>query len=142
MIERISTDEARRRLDEGWVFLDVRSVPEFEQGHPTGAYNVPLLHMGPGGMTPNPEFLDVVRACFPKEQRIVVGCRSGGRSLRAAEMLKSTGYAEVVDQRSGFDGARDAFGQLVEPGWRAAGLPVATRSEPGRSWEELSRRER
>jgi rhodanese-related sulfurtransferase len=141
MIERISTDEAKRRLDSGWIFLDVRSVFEFEQGHPAGAYNVPLMHMGPGGMSPNPEFMDVVQARFGKDQRIVVGCKSGGRSLRAAEMMKAAGYAHVADQRAGFSGARDPFGQLVEKGWEAAGLPTSAQAEAGRSWEELSRRD-
>jgi rhodanese-related sulfurtransferase len=139
MIERISTDEAKRRLDDGWIYLDVRTVPEFEQGHPTGAYNVPLMHMGPAGMAPNPEFIHVVQARFPKDQRVVIGCRSGGRSLRAAEMMKAAGYADVAEQRSGFAGARDPFGQLLEKGWEAAGLPTAAAAEPGRSWEELSR---
>jgi len=138
MIERISPEEAKRRLDTGWTYVDVRSVPEFEQGHPAGAYNVPLMHMGPAGMEPNAEFMDVLRARFPKDAQLVLGCKSGGRSLRAAEMLAAAGYKNVVDQRAGWSGARDAFGQLAEKGWEAAGLPVSTRAEPGHSWEEVS----
>lgn len=138
MIERISPEEAKRRLDAGWIYLDVRSVPEFEQGHPRGAFNVPLMHMGPGGMHPNAEFMDVVRASFPKDAKIVVGCKSGGRSLRAAEMLSAAGYTNVVDQRAGWGGAHDPFGQLSEKGWAAAGLPTSTQAEQGRSWEELA----
>ncbi|HEY8429996.1 MAG TPA: rhodanese-like domain-containing protein [Sandaracinaceae bacterium] len=141
MIERISPEEAKRRLDAGWAYVDVRSVPEFEAGHPAGAYNVPLMHMGPNGMEPNAEFMDVMNARFPKDAKLVIGCKSGGRSLRAAEMLAAAGYTNVVDQRAGFSGARDPFGQLVEKGWEAAGLPVETKARPGRSWEELSRRE-
>lgn len=138
MIERIDTEEAKRRLDEGWVFLDVRSVPEFEQGHPSGAYNVPLMHMGPGGMHPNADFMAVVEARFARDTPIVLGCRSGGRSLTAAERMRAAGFTRVADQRSGFSGARDPFGQLLERGWEAAGLPVSSRAEPGRSWEELA----
>lgn len=138
MIERISPAEAKKKLDSGWIYLDVRSVPEFEEGHPSGAYNVPLMHMGPGGMQPNGEFMDIVTKRFPKDAKIVVGCKSGGRSLRAAEMLKSAGYANVVDQRAGWGGARDPFGQVSEKGWEASGLPTATHAEPGHSWDELS----
>ncbi len=138
MIERISPDEAKQRMDQGWTYLDVRSVPEFEQGHPSGAYNVPLMHMGPAGMQPNPDFMDVVGRHFPKDTRLVLGCRSGGRSLRAAEMLRAAGYTNLVDQRAGWGGARDAFGQLSEKGWEAAGLPTSTEPEEGRSWDALS----
>ena len=45
-VKRISPEEARDLMDkEGYVYLDVRSVPEFAAGHPTGAYNIPLLDM-------------------------------------------------------------------------------------------------
>ena len=30
----------------------------------------------------------------------------------------------VVDQKAGFDGARNAFGKIVEEGWSQRGLPV------------------
>ena len=29
---------------EGYAYIDVRSIPEYERGHPAGAHNVPLLH--------------------------------------------------------------------------------------------------
>ncbi len=139
MIERISPEEAKRRLDAGWVYVDVRSVPEFDDGHPSGAYNVPLRHMGAGGMEPNADFMQVMRASFPKDAKLVIGCKAGGRSLRAAEMLAAAGYTSVVDQRAGWSGARDPFGQLTEKGWQAAGLPTETEAAPGRSWEELAK---
>jgi rhodanese-related sulfurtransferase len=77
-------------------------------------------------MVPNPDFLSAVEAAYPKDTKIVVGCQAGGRSLRAAEMMTGAGYTQIIDQRAGFGGARDAFGQVVEPGWAAAGLPVET----------------
>lgn len=122
---------------EGYVYVDVRSVPEFQAGHPAGAYNVPLLNMGPGGMQPNPDFMKVMETTFAKDAKLVMGCKSGGRSLRAAHLLKQSGYTDVVDQLAGFEGARDGFGQLQEPGWRPAGLSVSTDAEKGRSYEEL-----
>ncbi|MFW6051840.1 MAG: rhodanese-like domain-containing protein [Myxococcota bacterium] len=140
-VKRVSPQEAKRLMEErGYVYVDVRSIPEFEQGHPQGAYNVPLLHMTPGGMQPNPDFLDVFQALFSKGDKVVVGCRSGGRSLRAAQQLQQLGYTDVVDQRAGFGGATNAFGQKEEEGWQEQGLPVATAPEEGRSYEELARR--
>jgi rhodanese-related sulfurtransferase len=137
MSRRVSPQEARELQEkEGYVYVDVRSVPEFEAGHPTGAFNVPLLHMGPAGMAPNPEFLDVMQKAFPRDAKLVVGCKAGGRSARAAAMLESAGYTSVVDQRAGFEGAQDPSGR-VEPGWRPAGLPVSREAAPGRDYEGL-----
>jgi rhodanese-related sulfurtransferase len=139
-LSRISPAEARTLLDEGYVYVDVRSEPEFEESHPTGAYNVPLLHMGAGGMTPNPDFLAVMKATFPTDAKIVVGCKAGGRSLKAANALLEAGYTNVVDQRAGFDGARDAFGAFTEPGWKPAGLPVESGKPAGRSYADLAKK--
>ena len=44
MVKRVTPPEASTLLGEGWVYLDVRSIPEFDDGHPPGAANVPLLH--------------------------------------------------------------------------------------------------
>lgn len=138
-LRRVKPEEAKRMMDEeGFVYLDVRSVPEFEQGHPTGAYNVPLMHMSSVGMQSNADFMDVVTRAFAKDTKIVVGCKSGGRSLRAAESMLAAGFTTVVDQLAGFSGAADAFGRVAEPGWLAKGLGTSTTAESGRSWAELS----
>ena len=139
-ITRVSPTEAKKLIDEqGYVYVDVRSEPEFAAGHPQGAQNVPIMHAGPRGMTPNTEFLEVCQALYPKDAKLVVGCRSGQRSLRAAEMLSASGFTDVVDQRAGYEGARNAFGGVVEPGWAPAGLPIETTSISG-SYAELKHR--
>ncbi len=136
--KRVSPLEAAALLeDEGYAYLDVRSIPEFDEGHAVGAYNIPLLHATPSGMRPNGDFMSVVAAAFPKSSKLVVGCRSGNRSLRAAEALLAAGFEHVVDQRAGHEGARDAFGQLQEPGWHAAGLEVERGAEPERTYQAL-----
>ena len=137
-LRRITPQEALELLEEGWSYVDVRTPEEFEAGHPEGAYNIPWKLSGEGGMQPNPRFLEVVEKTFGKDGKIVVGCQRGGRSKAAAEALLGAGFTQVVDQRAGFGGATDAFGRTVEPGWLAAGLPVATEPLPGRSWAELS----
>ena len=122
---RVSPKEAQDLIEkEGYVYVDVRSVGEFEQGHPTGAFNVPLAQPGPGGMAPNPDFLSVMLANFPLAEKLVVGCQAGGRSARAVAMLAQAGYENLVDQRAGWGGARDSFGGVQEAGWSAAGLPA------------------
>lgn len=122
-ITRVSAEEAQRLLSEGYVYLDVRSEREFVEGHPPGAFNIPLLHAGPDRLVDNPEFLDVVRGVFPKQTRLVIGCRSGVRSLTAATLLEADGYVSLVELREGFKGTRDDFGRAV-PGWLQQGLPV------------------
>ena len=138
-VERIGPEEAKKRMDEdGYTYLDVRSVPEFDAGHPAGAYNIPLNHAGPAGMKANPDFLAVVEATFPKDAKLIVGCKAGGRSLKAAQLLIQAGFTRVLDQKAGWDGARDPFGQLAEPGWSRKELPASTTPEAGRSWRELA----
>jgi rhodanese-related sulfurtransferase len=137
---RISPQEASTKLAEGWTYVDVRTVEEFEAGHAPGAVNVPLMHAGGGGMTPNPDFLRVMSAAFPKDAKLVVGCKSGGRSLRAAHALIGEGFTSIVDQRAGWDGARNPFGQVTEPGWSRAGLPTEEGQPGGRSWDDLRKK--
>jgi rhodanese-related sulfurtransferase len=59
--------------DPEYVYVDVRTVEEFEQGHVPGAYNVPILFRTNAGMQPNPEFLAVVTRHFGKDRKIVFG---------------------------------------------------------------------
>jgi rhodanese-related sulfurtransferase len=137
MVKRVTPPEAAELVAAGWTYLDVRSIPEFEAGHPAGAANVPLMHQQGGRMAANPDFQQVVEASFPKDAKLVVGCKSGGRSLQAATMLASLGYSSIVDMRGGFSGERDAFGRATVPGWAEAGLPVETTTQPDRAYDAL-----
>jgi rhodanese-related sulfurtransferase len=131
-VKRVPPLEAKRLMDEeGYVYVDVRSVPEFAAGHPAGAYNVPITHLGPTGPSPNVDFLRVMERRFGKGARLVVGCRSGGRSLQAAAILLGAGFQAVVDQRAGFDGAPG------QPGWKPLGLPTTTDAPEDRTWDAL-----
>lgn len=141
-VKRVSPEEAKALVEQGYTYVDVRSEPEFSAGHPKGAVNVPLLHMGPGGMTPNPEFMSVMTTSFPKDAKLVVGCRSGGRSLKAAEMLQEAGFSDVIDQRAGFEGARGPFGNMTEQGWAPAGLPVEEGATPGATYADMKTKAR
>jgi rhodanese-related sulfurtransferase len=133
-VKRVSPEEALDLMrGRGYAYLDVRSVPEFAQGHPTGAYNVPIIHMGPSGNQPNARFLEVVESHFPKDAPLVLGCRTSGRSQHAASILEQMGYSNLLIQDAGFVGATP-----MEPGWGPKGLPTSREAEPGRSWDELA----
>ena len=136
-VKRVGVDEARKLLgEEGYAYLDVRTVREFDEGHPEGAYNVPIAEMGRA----NPDFVAIVKATFPTDAKLVVGCKTGSRSLRAAEILLSQGYTDIVDLRPGILGAMDPFGRVTEPGWQPAGAPVSKTALAGRTYAELAQK--
>lgn len=127
-IRQTTPPEAYETLqrDSRAVYLDVRTPEEFAAGHPEGAINVPVVFFRGGGSTPNPDFVAAVERAVPKDTPLLVGCQAGGRSQRGAELLVAAGYTDVTNVRGGFGGARDETGRMVTPGWRDAGLPVAT----------------
>lgn len=69
-------------MKNGALLVDVRSPEEFQDKHVDGAVNVPLEQVGThdfGG----------------KDKAIVLYCRAGHRSEKAAEQLSSQGYTNV-----------------------------------------------
>lgn len=137
---RITAPEAKQKLDEGYVYIDVRTEDEVDAGHPSGAFNVPIRIQTDTGMQANEDFVAVMAACFPKDAKLVIGCKAGPRSLVAAQQLIGAGFSNVVEQRAGFSGTRDAFGSVVDIGWQAAGFPVSKDLDPGHSYAELRER--
>jgi rhodanese-related sulfurtransferase len=136
-VKNIDVREAYKKQSEGYTYVDVRSVPEFEAGHPSGAVNVPLLHRDArtGQMMPNHEFLAVMRANFPADARLLVGCQMGGRSAQAAQVLSASGYRDVSNVTGGYGGNRNTGAE----GWALSGLPVETAAE-GRTYDALRAR--
>src|SRR4051812_1850869 len=138
-IKPVTPEQAAELLSQGHIYVDVRSEPEFEAGHPEGALNVPLLNAGPVGLMPNPEFLSVMESAFGKGEPLVIGCKAGGRSKKAAEMLAQAGFTQLSDQVAGFDAGKDAFGRAI-PGWSRAGLPVAQGRPAGQAYVDVKGR--
>lgn len=125
------------------IYLDVRSVPEFEAGHAAGAINIPLMHFAPGaGMSPNQEFPAVAEAVLAKDAKIIVGCKTGGRSARACELMSQMGFTNVTNMRGGFGGLTDNTGKLVEPGWSTLGLPTCSTCDDTAKYETLATKAR
>ncbi len=62
-----------------------------------------------------------------KADRVILICRSGDRSARAADLLASAGYTRVYSIVEGFEGdaTKDGpkAGQRIVNGWKNAGLP-------------------
>ena len=123
-----------------YTYLDVRTVQEFAAGHPTAAKNVPLLELdsGAGRWVPNEGFLAVVEANFSKDRKLIVGCKSGGRSANACLILASAGYKNLWNVDGGFVGRHDPAGNWIQPGWAMSGFPVEREAKEGSNYEVLA----
>jgi len=76
----------REVVAQGAKVIDVRSTDEFRSGHVPGAVNIPLHTL--------PLRLSEVG---PTDKPVVLYCLSGGRSGQAADLLRRSGYREVLD---------------------------------------------
>ena len=140
-VRHVGVQEAYQlQTTDGYTYVDVRSVPEYENGHPKSAHNVPLLHFDSqtGQMTPNPDFLAVMQANYPTDAKLLIGCQVGGRSAKAVQRLTAAGYDTAVNVKGGFGGSRDpATGYVVDDGWAQMGLPVENGSPEGVGYDPL-----
>lgn len=84
----------------GVQLIDVREVDEFSVDHAAGATNIPLSEF-----TSRVSEIDV-------DRDIYVICKSGGRSVQAAEYLELAKGLEPINVIGGTDA------------WRDAGLPM------------------
>ena len=137
-VKNVTVREAHQKQADGYTYVDVRSIPEFNQGHPAGAVNVPLLHRDErtGQMSPNQDFVPVMKSAFPRDAKLLIGCQAGARSAQAAQLLEAAGFTDVTNVLGGFGGARDQMG-TVRQGWSQAGLPIDRTAAPGASYDEL-----
>ena len=122
---------------QGYIYIDVRSEAEFAAGHPEGARNVPLFHKDEWGrMTPNPDFMRVVEALYPKDAPLLLGCAMGGRSARACGAMATAGWTDLSNVHGGFAGHPGGPDASSDPGWAGRGLPVSVTLE-GRAYADL-----
>lgn len=81
------------------ILIDVRTAEEFAEGHIAGAVNIPV------------DDIERRLAEIPSDIPVVVYCRSGNRSARAARTLVENNYSQVYD-----------LGGIAS--WVSAGYPV------------------
>lgn len=80
--QQVTLDEAQQLLDQGAIFVDVRSEQEFAQGHLPNAINIPLDEVG--------QHVEVFR-----QKPALLYCQSGTRSQSAISQLKRHGLSQV-----------------------------------------------
>jgi len=74
----------------------------------------------------NENFLTELKDQVPAasgERPVVFLCRSGNRSIGAAEVATEAGITPSYNVLDGFEGQLDAQGHRGDSGWRALGLP-------------------
>ena len=73
------------------ILVDVREVVEYADGHLPGAINIPLSQF-------TARYTEI-----PTDKAVLLVCRSGGRSMQAAQFLamQDTPYPELVNLDGG-----------------------------------------
>jgi molybdopterin/thiamine biosynthesis adenylyltransferase/rhodanese-related sulfurtransferase len=105
-IEQVDPAEAREEIDRGdAVLIDTREPHEWEEAHLDGATLVPPADVS--------ERIDEVAP--DRDQRVVLYCRIGNRSARAAEELGELGYENVASIAGGIEAWQEAGLPVVEP---------------------------
>lgn len=105
--------------------VDVRSPEEYRfVGHVPDSLNIPWA--SGTSLTRNPRFVRELEAKLGglKNAPVLLLCRSGKRSVLAAEAAAKAGFSAVYNVLEGFEGELDAKGQRGHgDGWRFHDLP-------------------
>tara|TARA_A100001391_G_scaffold126093_1_gene86241 strand:+ start:339 stop:908 length:570 start_codon:yes stop_codon:yes gene_type:complete len=108
VMDRLSPEDAQRRIEDGATLIDIRSQKEFTDAHIPGAVLLPAA------------LIDA--DCTPqiKDGQVVFYCSSGVRTKAAHPAIETAGFTDTAY----IDGGLNA--------WRSAGLPVkaANRNAP------------
>jgi len=89
---------------ENSIIIDVRTKEEFVSGHISDATNIDYYS------SDFKEKLDLVNKDVP----ILVYCRSGGRSSRAANIMQSLGFTEVYNLSGGIGAWKDSGFDVIK----------------------------
>lgn len=93
-IKQILPKEALEAINNGYLLIDVRENHEVEEA----AYDVAnAIHIPLGDLQ---ERVNEI----PKDKELIMACRSGARSMRAAQFLVAEGYNTVLNLQSGILG--------------------------------------
>lgn len=87
--ETIDLEDIEDYVANGYIVADVREIDEYESGHIPGAINVPLSILQNGDFS-----------ALDSNEKYVIICRSGNRSVTASDILSSEGF-DVVNVSEG-----------------------------------------
>lgn len=109
------------RTDAEWRFVGVPDLSSLGR-------DVVYIEWVTGNGMPNANFADELRRQVPpaaagEERPVIFLCRSGNRSIGAAEVATEVGLTPAYNVLDGFEGHLDGQGHRGGSGWRAVGLP-------------------
>ena len=109
------------RTDAEWRFVGVPDLSSLGR-------DVVFLEWNRSNGQHNENFLTELQDRIPPaagggERPVVFLCRSGNRSIGAAEVATEAGITPAYNVLDGFEGQLDADGHRGGTGWRAIGLP-------------------
>ena len=87
MINKVTCNEAKELVKEGAILIDVREQDEYNQEHLNGAINISYTIIGD----------KISEITSDLDKKIIVYCRSGARSNKAANALIDKGYKNIYD---------------------------------------------
>lgn len=87
--ETIDLEDIEDYVAEGYIVADVREIDEFESGHIPNAINAPLSDLQNGELGP-----------LEEDEKYVIVCRSGNRSVTASNILSELGF-DIVNVSQG-----------------------------------------
>lgn len=93
-VEEITPKDALSAVNSGsHVFVDVREAYELDEL----SYGIDHTHIPLGE-------IEIRMSEFPKDKNIIIGCRSGKRSMNACMFLKMNGYTNIQNLEGGIIG--------------------------------------
>jgi rhodanese-related sulfurtransferase len=111
VVPRVTVDEARQKIDDGALVVDVRDAAEVEQsGKIAGAVHIPRGMVEFRADPDTPYYNDN----FAKDRTVVLYCASGGRAALSGQALKEMGYEEVYNL-GGFNDWAESGGAVDKP---------------------------
>ncbi|MES2657428.1 MAG: rhodanese-like domain-containing protein [Verrucomicrobiota bacterium] len=88
----LKVGQAAGKIAAGVQLLDVRTPEEWDEGHLKGAKRVGIA---------DDDFVARVKEIFDPKKPVVVYCRSGKRSAKAAKQLQDAGFTNLHDMAGG-----------------------------------------
>ena len=92
IVEIIEKSKYQTFIEQGYKIIDVRTPEEYDQGHIPGAQNINVR---------SETFVNEIQE-LSKSDTLLVYCRSGSRSLYAAQVMVSFGFKKIYDLEGGF----------------------------------------
>ena len=91
-VEVLEKPKYQALVEKGYTIIDVRTPEEYAEGHIQGALNINVK---------SESFVTEIEN-LSKSDTLLVYCRSGRRSLYAAQVMVSFGFQKIYDLEGGF----------------------------------------